>query len=71
MPNRPRQKLVVANAINMVSEVNELIVHNARMGEETELVMPGMISRAYLVFHETGMVPMTDIDYDTETPEGA
>jgi len=69
--NLTRTKLVVANAINIVAETNELIVHNAREGEETEVTFPGMIDRAHLVFHETGVVPMADTDYDTEIPEGA
>jgi hypothetical protein len=63
--------MVVANAINMVSEINELIVHNARNGEEAEIQLPGMIDRAYLIFHETGIVPMADIDQDPEATEGA
>lgn len=71
MARGQRVKLVVANAINMVSEINELIVHNARRGEETEVQMPGMINRAYLIFHETGIVPMVDLEYDTEATEGA
>lgn len=71
MAEIPRIKLVVANAINIVSEVNEIIVHNARMGEETQVEISGMIDRAYMIFHETGMVPMVDIDYNTERAEGA
>jgi hypothetical protein len=71
MAQKPRIKLVVSNAINMVSEMNELIVHNARMGEETEMEMPGMIDRAYMIFHETGILPMVDIDYDTTREDKA
>ena len=71
MARLPRTKLVVANAINMVAEFNEVIVHNARMGEETQLQLPGMINRAYMIFHETGVVPMVDIDYNTERAQGA
>jgi len=66
-----RIKLVVSNAINMVAEVNELTVHNARMGEETEIDMPSMINRAYMIFHETGLVPMIDVDYDTTNEDRA
>lgn len=71
MADEPRIKLVVANAINMVAEVNELTVHNARMGEETEIRMPSMIDRAYMIFHETGIVPMIDVDYDTTNEDRA
>lgn len=65
MASVPRIKFVVANAINMISEMNELLVHNARMGEETQMELPGMIERAYMIFHETGVVPMIDINYNT------
>ena len=56
-----RTKLVVANAINMVTEINEIILVNARKGVDAAVELPGLIDRAYLIFHETGIVPMTDM----------
>lgn len=60
MPDDRRIKMVVSNAINMVVEINEIIVENARMGTEAEIRLPGLIDRAYMIFHETGTVPMID-----------
>ncbi len=61
MSSDQRVKLVVANAINMVTEINEVIIENARKGVDAEIELPGLIDRAYLIFHETGIVPMTDV----------
>ena len=55
-----RVKLVVTNAINMVVEINEIIVENARNQVDAEIKLLGLINRAHMIFHETGVVPMID-----------
>lgn len=60
MPRDRRVKLVVANGINMAVEINEVIIENARLGTDAEIQLPGLIDRAYMIFHETGTVPMVD-----------
>lgn len=56
-----RIKLVVANTINMVVEINEIIIENAKMSTDAEIVLPGLVDRAYMLFHETGTVPLVDL----------
>jgi hypothetical protein len=55
-----RTRLVVANAVNIAVEVNEVIIENARNLVDAEIELPGLINRAYMIFHETGTVPMVD-----------
>ena len=55
-----RTKLVVANGINMIVEINEIIIENARMGTDADIQLRGLIDRAYMIFHETGTVPVVD-----------
>lgn len=56
----PKIKLVTSGAINMVVEVNETIVDNARRGTDAELTIPSLFERAYMVFYETGLMPIAD-----------
>ena len=62
MGTRPRTRLVPSTATNMVALTNELIVQNARKGQDTEIELPAMIDRAYMIFHETALLPMVDYD---------
>lgn len=55
-----RVKLVTATAINMVMAVNQIIIDNARKNKQTELQLPSMFDRAFLIFHENGTVPLLD-----------
>lgn len=55
-----KKKLVVANAINIIVEVNASILDNARKGKSAELQMPNIFDRAFLIHHEAGVVPMID-----------
>ena len=55
-----RQKLVVSNAINMLVEINQIIVENARKGQSAKIVLPTMFNRAFMIVHEAGIVPIID-----------
>jgi len=56
----PRKSLVVSTTMNMVATTNELIVQNARQGQKTQIQLPGMLSRAYMMFYETTLFPVVD-----------
>ncbi len=71
MPRDTRTKLVVANAINMAVEINEVIIENARMGTDAEIELPGLIDRAYMIFHETGTIPVVDFVAQQEDSAGS
>jgi len=55
-----RQKKVISNAINMVVEINQILVENAKKGTPGEVVMPSMFDRAFMIVHETGLLPIVD-----------
>lgn len=55
-----KKRLVVANAINVIVEVNASIVANARKGQPAEIQMPNIFDRAFLIHHEAGVLPMID-----------
>lgn len=55
-----KMKLIVANAINVVVEVNQSIIDNARKGQPAEIQMPNIFDRAFLIHHEAGVIPVSD-----------
>jgi hypothetical protein len=55
-----KQKLIVVNAINLIVEINQAIVDNARKGTQAELRLPSLIDRAFMVHHESGVIPVAD-----------
>ena len=55
-----RSKLVVSNAINMLVEVNTVMVENTKKGKDSELRVPGVFDRAFMLHHETGLIPVVD-----------
>ena len=58
--SKTKVKLVTATAINMVMGINQIIIDNARKNKQTELQLPSMFDRAFLIFHENGTVPLLD-----------
>jgi len=61
MPEYTRKKLVPANAVNFVVEINEVLNNDTRKGIGHDMTIPGMFDRAFLVFHEAGILPITEI----------
>ena len=55
-----RIKFIPATAINIIAEINELLIENARNKTDSEIELPGLIDRAFLIYHEAGVLPMTD-----------
>ena len=53
-----RVKLVPATTINFMAELNELLIENARRKTSSEIELPGLVDRAYILFHETGILPI-------------
>ena len=56
-----RRKLIIPNAINLVVEVNELLVDHRKKGKTPEIILPNLIDRAFLVVHESGVIPLEEI----------
>lgn len=61
MTEYTKKKLVPANAVNFVVEINEVMNNNTRKGMPNDMIIPGMFDRAFLVFHEAGILPITEI----------
>lgn len=55
-----RTKLVLANAINMIVETNQIIIENLRKNTPAEIVVPRLVDRAFMLVHETGVMPVLD-----------
>lgn len=64
-----RTKLIPCAAIPLIVEINEQIVTSYKRQATPDLQLPGMIDRAYYVFHETGLLPITDQDSDSGESE--
>ncbi len=53
-----RVKLVIANAIEVAVEINEVMLENARKGTESTITLPGIVRRAFMIVNENGVIPM-------------
>ncbi len=56
-----RTKLVIPNAVNMVVEINELLVSHKKKGKTPEIKLPNLLDRAFLIVHESGVIPLEEI----------
>jgi len=65
MSTQTRRKLVTANAVSYVVEINEVLNDDTRKGRPHNMIVPGMFDRAFLIFHEAGVLP---IDESVSTP---
>ena len=45
--------IIIPTAINVVLMVNQNIVQNLRKGQASDLVLPSLYKRAYLIVNET------------------
>jgi len=61
-----KTKLIPATAIDYLVELNENIIANAAKGEDAELEIPGMVDLAFMIYHETGLVPVVDLEAESE-----
>ena len=61
-----KTKFVVANSINYLVTVNEVLLTNARKRVQSEITVPNLFDRAYMMFHESGIIPVVDTLADEE-----
>lgn len=62
---KKRQKLIIANAINLIVEINERLVKSKKAGEAPTMKLPAAFDRAFLVHHEAGVIPFEEIVSDS------
>ena len=55
-----RIKYVTTTAINMMTEINETFVTAAKMGRSADVILPGLLDRAFMIANESAIVPMYD-----------
>ena len=61
MTLKKRPKLVIANAINLIVEINEFLVKSKKRGDEPILRLPGAFDRAFAIHHEAGVIPFEEV----------
>ena len=64
MAVKKRTKLVIANAINLVVEINEHLVRSKKRGEAPVIKLPSAFERAFIIHHEAGVIPFEEIVSD-------
>lgn len=62
---RFRSKYITATATNLAVEINQAIIESARKGKAAEIKLPTIVNRAFMLVHETGIIPV--VDYRTST----
>lgn len=55
-----RKILIPANAVNLITVINEALIDNFKQSTSAELNLPDLVRRAILVHYESGIVPATD-----------
>jgi len=55
-----RTKLLLPGATNLVVEINELLVSHKKKGKTPDIYLPSLIDRAFLVYHESGVIPLRE-----------
>lgn len=55
-----RYKFVAPNGVDFAAEIHDSILQNFRKGQTAKLGLPNLFNRAFLVFHEAGIIPMID-----------
>lgn len=64
------RRLIVPTAINMLNLVNENIVDNLRRFQDSGLVLPSLYRLAFMVYYNTGELPITLGDSDDVAKTG-
>jgi len=55
-----RTKLIIPTGTNMVVEINELLVSHKKKGKTPDIYLPSLIDRAFLIYHESGVIPLQE-----------
>lgn len=55
-----RLKFIAVNAVNLVVEINETLITNARKRTTLAVTLPSLIDRAFMVYHESGLLSVLD-----------
>ena len=55
-----RLKFIAVNAVNLVVEINETLITNARKRTTLAVTLPSLIDRAFMVYHENGLLSVQD-----------
>jgi len=55
-----RLKYIAVNGTNLSVEINETLVTNARKETTLAVTLPSLIDRAFLVYHESGLLTVRD-----------
>lgn len=63
-----QRKYVPANSVDVLVEVNDVLVRNAKAGIPAAVYLPTLFNRAFLLFHEAGVLPVESVV--TEKPNG-
>jgi len=57
---RTRTRVIIPTAMNMAVEINRIALENARKNKKADVVLPRYFDRMFMVYHESGVVPMVD-----------
>ena len=55
-----RKKYIAVNGVNLIVEINEVLIVNARKETTLAVTLPSLIDRAFLVHHESGLMTVRD-----------
>jgi len=55
-----RLKYIAVNGTNLIVEINETLITNARKETTLAVTLPSLIDRAFMVYHESGLMTVRD-----------
>lgn len=55
-----RLKYIAVNGVNLIVEINDTLITNARKETTLAVTLPSLIDRAFMVYHESGLMTVRD-----------
>ena len=55
-----RLKYIAVNGTNLIVEINDTLITNARKETTLAVTLPSLIDRAFMVHHESGLMTVRD-----------
>lgn len=62
-----QRRFIIPTAINVLNVVNENIVNNQRRLQDSSIGLPSLYRLAFMVYYNTGEIPVTTGDIDVVT----
>ena len=64
MAIKRRSKVIPADAIAYVAEINDYLIRRKKSGAPATMKIPSLFDRAFLLYNEAGFIPIEEVVSD-------